>query len=344
MKDLAGKMKKVCVLGAGSWGTALATVLANNCERVALWGLPQDGIEDMKMVRENRRLLPGVHLAEAIEPTTDLQAAMKDAELVLGVVPSHAMRPVLGQAKEYVTPAMYFLNCAKGLEVSTGKRMSEVFLDVLGEDVRDRLAVLSGPSHAEEVGRGIPTAVAIAAYAPETAEKIQQVFMTPRFRAYTNPDIVGLELGGTLKNIVALAAGMLAGLGYGDNTQAALITRGLAEMMRMGKALGGQLHTFSGLSGLGDLVVTCASEFSRNRRAGYLLAQGKPLPEVLEEVGMVVEGINATRIIYKLAQERGVEMPICEACHRILDEGASPHEEAVHLMTRQGKDEMKDLL
>ncbi len=337
------KMKKVCIIGAGSWGTALSTVLSQNCEQVLMWGRAEDGIEEMQMIRENRRFLPGVMLADNIQPTTDMQMAMKDAELVVGVVPSHVMRSALEQAKPYITPEMLFLNCAKGLEVSTGKRMSEVFLDVLGDDIRDRLAVLSGPSHAEEVGRKIPTAVAIASYRPETAARIQEIFITPEFRPYTNPDIVGVELGGTLKNIVALAAGMMAGMGYGDNAQAALITRGLTEMMRMGKTLGGDPRTFSGLSGLGDLVVTCSSEFSRNRRAGRLLAQNKKLEEVLQEVGMVVEGVNATRIIYKLAREYGVEMPLCEACHRVLEGESSVQEEVLRLMMREHKDEMQDL-
>ena len=336
-------MNKVCILGAGSWGTALSTVLAQNCSHVSLWGKSEAVIQDMQVSRKNHRFLPGVALAGNIEPLTDLQAALKGASLVLGVVPSHAMRSVLERVKPLAEPDTYFLNCAKGLELSTVKRMSEVFLDVLGEQAKDRIAVLSGPSHAEEVGKKIPTLITIAAYNPETARIIQEPFMTPEFRAYTNPDIVGVELGGTLKNIVALAAGMLAGLGYGDNAQAALITRGLAEMMRMGKVLGGSPHTFSGLSGLGDLVVTCSSKFSRNRQAGYLLAQNKKLDEVLQEVGMVVEGVNATRIVYQLSQKYQVEMPICEACHRVLEEEANPQEEVFRLMQRERKDETADL-
>ncbi len=336
-------MDKVCILGAGSWGTALSTVLAQNCSQVILWGENPREIQDIRARRENKRYLPDVKLAENIEPTSDLRDALKGADLVLGVVPSHAMRSVLEQIKPWIEPNMYYLNCAKGLELSTVKRMSEVFLDVLGPEIKNRLAVLSGPSHAEEVGRKIPTLVTIASYNPKTAAVIQKVFMTPQFRAYTNPDIVGVELGGTLKNIVALAAGMLFGLNYGDNAEAALITRGLAEMMRMGKILGGDPHTFSGLSGLGDLVVTCGRQFSRNRRAGYLLAQNKKLDQVLEEVGMVVEGVNATRIVYQLAQKYQIEMPICEACHRVLEEGASPQEEALRLMQRECKDETQDL-
>jgi len=334
-------MKKVCVLGAGSWGTALANLLAGNSHQVYLWGRPEDGVEDIKLNRENKRFLPGVKIADEVYPVTDMQQAVAEACLVVVAVPSQAVREVLQQLKKHLSGDPYLVNVAKGLEISSGKRMSEVFADVLGRDsVYDRYGVLSGPSHAEEVARNVPTAVTLAAYSMATASVIQDFFMAPMFRVYTSHDVAGVELGGSLKNIIALATGILFGVGYGDNTSAALITRGLAEIMRMGEALGGDPRTFAGLSGLGDLIVTCLSRHSRNRRAGELIAQGKSLEETLNTIGMVVEGIHAIRIVYKLSQEMGIEMPICQACYRILYEGIPPREEAEALMMRERKKEI----
>lgn len=335
-------MKKVCILGAGSWGTALATLLANNSLQVSLWGRLEDGIDEMKQLRENKRYLPGVKLPALVYPESDVKEAIKDAILIVVAVPSQAVREVLTNIKPLLNEDTYLVNAAKGLEISSGMRMSQVFADVLGKElISKNFAVLSGPSHAEEVARNIPTAITLAAFNMETAFNIQDLFMAPMFRVYTNHDVAGVELGGSLKNIVALASGMLYGLGYGDNSNAALITRGLVEIMRMGEALGGDPRTFTGLSGLGDLIVTCASRHSRNRRAGELLGQGKSLAETMEIVGMVIEGVNATRIIHKLAEDLGVDMPICKACYRVLFAGVDPRIEATALMVRKPKREIE---
>ena len=336
-------MSTVCILGAGSWGTALSTVLARSNHEVRLWGLADDGIEAMARLRENKRYLPGVPLDDAIHPLTDMQSALEDAELVISSVPSQAVRQVLEQAQPYIKPKTYLVNTSKGLEVSSGKRMGQIFQDVFGKEYADRYyGVLSGPSHAEEVGRNIPTLITLAAHHPDTATAIQEYFTAAMFRVYTNSDIAGVEMGGTFKNIVALAAGGLDGLGYGDNTIAALITRGLAEMIRFGTALGGDSRTFTGLSGLGDMVVTCSSPYSRNRRAGVMMAQGKKLPVILKEVGMVVEGVTATNVVYKVASNKGIEMPICHAIYKILYEEGDPREEVYNLMIRQQKEEIDD--
>ncbi|MEA1961937.1 MAG: NAD(P)H-dependent glycerol-3-phosphate dehydrogenase [Bacillota bacterium] len=335
-------MNKVCVLGAGSWGTALAVILANNGYIVYLWGRPEDGIEEIKVNQENRRFLPGIDIPVMVKPTINMQEAMEGASAIIISIPAQAQREVLQQAKYCITDSMYLVNTAKGLEIPTGLRLSQVMEEVLGQGVRECLAILSGPSHAEEVGKGIPTAVTVAAYKKETAYFVQDLFMFDLFRVYTNPDVVGVELGGALKNVIALATGVIYGLGYGDNTVAALMTRGLAEIIRMGEALGGYPRTFAGLSGMGDLVVTCGSRYSRNRRAGELIGQGKGLEETLQTIGMVVEGVHTTRILHQLAQKMNVEMPITEACYNILYEDKSPRQEVVKLMCRQRKHEMEE--
>lgn len=337
-------MKKICVLGAGSWGTALAVLLAGNSFQVSLWGRPEDGIDMMKSSRENSKYLPGVDIHPDVSPTVDMKEAMEGAEVIVLSVPSQAIRSVTEQAKNYYSAGSYIVNTAKGLEIKSGMRLSQVVEEVLGHEIRPWYSVLSGPSHAEEVGRQIPTAITVAAYRQETAFFIQDVFMGPMFRVYTNPDVKGVELGGALKNIVALSAGITCGLGYGDNTIAALMTRGLAEMTRIGEALGGDPRTFTGLSGMGDLVVTCGSKYSRNRRAGEMIGQGKSLEETLEAVGMVVEGAHATRVVHKLAGELDVEMPITEACYNILYNKKDPRQEVITLMQRQKKHEIEEIV
>lgn len=335
-------MANICVLGAGSWGTALAALLAKNGHQVALWGRIEDGVELIAAEGENRRYLPGIKIPPGVTPIADLARAVQDSQGVILSIPSQALRSVLQQASEYIGSQTVIVNTAKGLEISTGFRMSQVTEAVLGEGIRARYAVLSGPSHAEEVALELPTAVTVAACRHEVAVQVQDLFMSPTFRVYTNPDIAGVELGGTLKNVIALATGVAYGLGYGDNTMAALLTRGLAEIVRMGQALGGNPRTFSGLSGIGDLVVTCGSRHSRNRRAGELIGQGLNLEEALEKVGMVVEGAYTCKIVHKMAEDMGIDMPITRACYQVLYQERDPQEAVCGLMQRQKKHEMEE--
>lgn len=337
------KQTKICVVGAGSWGTALAVHLAKLDFPVWLWGRPEDGIDLIRSERENRRFLPGIVIPENIYPQTDPALSLTDADVLVLSVPSQALRSVLQKLQPFIPDHVYIVNTAKGLEISSGMRLSQVIKEVLGSSRRDKFAVLSGPSHAEEVSLQLPTAVTVAAYNQDTAFYIQDIFMDHYFRVYTNPDVAGVELGGALKNIIALATGITYGLGYGDNTAAALLTRGLAEMIRMGAAMGGDPRTFSGLSGIGDLVVTCASQHSRNRRAGQLIGQGKNLQETLEIIGMVVEGAHTTRSVHQLANEMNIDMPITKACYRILYESQDPREEVEQLMKRQRKHEVEEI-
>jgi glycerol-3-phosphate dehydrogenase (NAD(P)+) len=336
-------MKKICILGAGSWGTAQAVLLCKNAPEVCLWGRIEDGLEDMARFRENRRFLPGVSLPENLALMLDPEEALQGSDLVVCAVPSQVLRRVLLKIKDFLPPDARLVNTAKGLEIETGMRLSQVAQDVLGEEIRYRFAVLSGPSHAEEVAREIPTAVTVAAYRRDTAIYVQDAFMSPMFRVYTNPDVAGVELGGALKNIIALAAGIVDGLGYGDNTKAALLTRGLTEITRMGEAMGGYPRTFSGLSGMGDLVVTCSSRHSRNRLAGELIGRGRSLEQALAEVGMVVEGAPTTKATHRLAGELNVEMPITSACYRTLYLGQSPREGLEILMSRRKKHEVEEI-
>lgn len=335
-------MEKVCVLGAGSWGTAQAVLLSRNVSCVVIWGRPEDGISDVNKLRENQRFLPGVPLPQNVMACEDSAEALTGSEMVVLAVPAQAMREVLINLQAYIPVGVPLVNTAKGLEIGTGMRMSEVVMDVLGQDKRGLYTVLSGPSHAEEVGRYIPTAVTLAAYERDLAFQVQDIYMTNRFRVYTTPDVAGVELGGALKNIVALATGICDGLGYGDNTRAALMTRGLAEMIRMGTALGGDMRTFNGLAGMGDLVVTCGSRHSRNHRAGQLIASGCSLEETLQQIGMVVEGIHTTRVVHRLAVEMGVDMPICQACYHVIYDGALPADAVNQLMMRSKKNEIEE--
>ncbi|MEN6350962.1 MAG: NAD(P)H-dependent glycerol-3-phosphate dehydrogenase [Syntrophomonas sp.] len=335
-------MKKVCVLGAGSWGTAQAILLSQNVKQVYIWGRPEDDVNDLELTRENKRFLPGVSITGNIKATTDLSEAMDQADMVVIAVPSQSVRGVGEKILPYLKTDSYVVNTAKGLEISTGMRMSQVLEDVLGSSIHKRYAVLSGPSHAEEVAREIPTAVTVAAYQKETAFFVQDVYMSPAFRVYTNPDVAGVELGGALKNIIALGTGIALGLGYGDNTQAALLTRGLYEIIKMGVAMGGDVRTFSGLSGIGDLVVTCGSKYSRNRQAGIMIGQGCSLEETLQKVGMVVEGAHTSRIVYHLAEELKVDMPISTACYNVLYRQKPPREEVDCLMRRRKKHEIEE--
>lgn len=336
-------MDKIAVLGAGSWGTAQAVLLSGKIKQLALWGRVEDGLELIIKDRENKRFLPGVALPDNIEVMNDLAAAVAGAELIVLAVPSQALRSVLKLLQPLLKSGTVIVNTAKGLEIATGMRMSQVAADVLGKDIIQHYAVLSGPSHAEEVARRVPTVVTVASPCRETAFLVQEVFMSPVFRVYTNPDVAGVELGGALKNIVALATGMCDGLGFGDNTRAALMTRGLTEITRMGVAMGGDYRTFSGLSGMGDLVVTCGSKYSRNRRAGELLGRGYSMEEALQEIGMVVEGAHTVRVVNTIALRLGVEMPISRACYGILYEARSARETVDMLMKRRRKHELEEI-
>lgn len=337
-------MLKIAVLGAGSWGTALAILLGNKGHQVYIWGRPEDGVRAIKDQGENTRFLPGVPVPLEVEPTEDIDEAVTGARLTVLAVPSQAVREVVTKIKPRLTPAMVLVNVAKGLEVSTRLRLSQVVAEVLGEDILERYAVLSGPSHAEEVGRGVPTAVVAAAYRKRIAFLVQDAFMAPAFRVYTNPDVAGVELGGALKNIIALGSGIAEGLGFGDNAKAALLTRGLVEITRMGVAMGGQKSTFAGLAGIGDLVVTCNSYHSRNRRAGILIGQGKSWPEALQEVGMVVEGVTTTRVAHEIARQLKVNMPITRATYQILFRKKDPMEAVWSLMRRKKKHEIEEIV
>ena len=327
----------VAIIGAGSWGTALGMVLNQNGHRVRLWTIEKSTIDDVNSKRENSRYLPGVKIPEAIEFTMDLAYALQEAELIVNAVPSQVTRKVVPQVVQLLPRNdLYWVTVSKGIENNTYKRISEVIAEV-GNISPERITALSGPSHAEEVSRNVPTAVVAASKNLETARLVQKTFMTPYFRVYASDDIIGVELGGALKNIIALAAGICDGAGFGDNTKAALMTRGLVEMNRMGAALGARPNTFAGLSGMGDLIVTCMSRHSRNRHVGEEIGKGRKLQEVLDEMVMVAEGVKTTLSAYELAKIKNVEMPITEQIYLTLFENKSPHQAMLDLMTRESK-------
>lgn len=333
-------MKKVGILGAGGWGTALALLLHNNGHDVTVWSIDKKEVEMLQTERENRAKLPGVKLPPDMKITNDLEEGMKDKDFLVLAVPSIYTRSTARSMKPYLKPGQIVVNVAKGIEESTLMTLSEQIEEELPEaDV----AVLSGPSHAEEVGRGLPTTCVVGARTRQTAEYLQDAFKNEVFRVYTSPDILGIELGGSLKNVIALAAGIADGLGYGDNTKAALITRGIAEITRLGVKMGGKAESFSGLTGIGDLIVTCASVHSRNRRAGYLMGQGKTMQEAMDEVNMVVEGVYSAKAAIKLAEKYEVSMPIIEQVNRVLFENKSATEAVKELMLREGKSELNIL-
>ena len=324
-------MEKVCVLGAGSWGTALALVVAKKGYNVSMWTLNEEQCNKINKDKENIDYLPGVVIPDNIVVTTNIEEAVKDGTIIVLAVPSQAIRSVCRQIKPFVKDKQILVDVAKGLEKGTGLRLSDVCNQELPNN---KYVVLSGPSHAEEVSRDIPTTVVVSSEDIHIAEIVQDIFMSPKFRVYTNPDVVGVELGGALKNIIAFGAGICDGLGYGDNAKAALMTRGIKEIGRLGVAMGAKASTFSGLSGIGDLIVTCTSMHSRNRRAGILIGQGKTLEETLAEVKMVVEGITATDVAYNVAKELNVEMPITNAIYSVLYDNANPDEVVTELMMR----------
>ncbi|MBR4015472.1 MAG: NAD(P)H-dependent glycerol-3-phosphate dehydrogenase [Anaerotignum sp.] len=329
-------MKKVTVIGSGSWGTALAIMLAKEGHKVLIWARREDVVEELLQKRTNEKYLPGVTIPPEIQATTDRKAAVEGAEIIIFAVPSRAVRSTLEDFADILQKGQILVNVAKGLEDGTLLRLSEVMESIAPQC---EICVLSGPSHAEEVARNIPTACLIASKNEAVARLVQEEFRNPRFRLYTNTDLVGVEIGAALKNIMALAAGMSDGLGFGDNTKAALMTRGIAEMKRLGIAMGGKAETFAGLSGIGDLIVTCTSMHSRNRRAGILLGQGKSLQETLDAVQMVVEGVNTVEAACHLAEKYGVSMPITETINEVLFHGLPAEEAVQELMTRESKAE-----
>jgi glycerol-3-phosphate dehydrogenase (NAD(P)+) len=327
---------KVTVLGAGSWGTTLAIILNQNKYETSCWSIEKSDIDQIIDTRENKRFLPGIPIPDTIQFTTSLETCMDQAKVVIVAVPSHAVRSVLEKLKGYITADMTWVSVAKGIENETLLRVSEI-LQKVGAIDKEKIAVLFGPSHAEEVSRGIPTAIVSASSNLKTAQLVQQLFMTSYFRVYANPDIIGVELGGCLKNVIAVAAGICDGAGFGDNTKAALITRGLVEINRLGVKLGAQSDTFAGLSGMGDLIVTCMSRHSRNRHVGEQIGKGRKLQEILDEMVMVAEGVKTTRSAYKLAMRESVEMPITEEVYKTLFEDKSPVQAMRDLMTRESK-------
>ena len=329
-------MKTIGITGAGSWGTALATVLAGKGHRVRIWDIDERHLRSMEEHRENVDYLPGVPLDDNIEITYTTEAALKDADVVLFSAPAQHFREALTSALEYIGNAALVINVAKGIEQKSLKRMSEIAAEHLD---LDRYVVLSGPSHAEEVGRRLPTTVAAASYDLKAAEAVQDLFMTDRFRVYTTEDVVGVELGGALKNIIALGAGISDGMGFGDNAKAALMTRGLAEITRLGIKLGARPETFAGLTGTGDLIVTCTSMHSRNRRCGIMIGEGMSPEEATKKVGMVVEGMFTTEAAYELARRENVEMPITEAIYRAIKGEITAAEAVGLLMGRTRKHE-----
>lgn len=329
----------VAVLGAGSWGTAIAIALAHAGCRPVLWGRNAEKMDVIRKDRENRKYLEGVKLPESIEISSDLEYAVRDRDAVICVVPAQAFRQTITDMAEFLSRKTIIVNCAKGIEIGTQKRISEI-----AEEIRPDLpyVVLSGPSHAEEVARFLPTTLVAASKNKECAEFVQNLFMTDVMRIYTNDDVAGVEVGGALKNIIALAAGISDGMGYGDNAKAALMTRGLVEIARLGEKLGGSKLTFMGLAGMGDLIVTCTSMHSRNRRCGIMIGEGLEPSEAIRRVGMVVEGIHTTRAVHSLAKELQVEMPITEQLFQTI-EGTIRGPEAVrNLMLRKRKDESED--
>ena len=329
-------MAKVGMIGAGSWGIALAWLLNNNGHEVTVWSALPDEIDMLDKEREHKDKLPGVKLSDEMIFTKVLGEAVTYKDLLVMAVPSIFTRKTAAQMKEYVNDGQIIVNVAKGIEEDSLKTLD---IQIAEEIPQADIAVLSGPTHAEDVGRGLPTTIVAAAKKKKTAEYVQGIFSSPVFRVYTSPDVLGVELGAALKNVVALAAGMADGIGYGDNTKAALITRGLNEISKLGIVMGGAPETFAGLTGMGDLIVTCASMHSRNRRAGILIGQGKKMKEAMDEVKMVVEGVYSAKAGLELAQKYNVQMPIIEQVNKILFEDKPVKEAVNELMLRELKPE-----
>ncbi len=329
------------VVGAGSWGTALANLLACKGYAIDLWVFEPEVCRQIEKQHENKVFLPGVTLSENLRPTNDLSRVVAAKDLVLVVVPSHVMRTVVGEMADRLDPATLLVTASKGIENQTHLTMNGVILDVLQGWPERQLAVVSGPSFAEEVARKAPTVVTAASTDMVTAAKVQSVFVTPYFRVYTNTDVVGVEIGGAIKNVIAIAAGVIDGLGLGLNTRAALITRGLTEIQRLGRRMGADPRTLAGIAGVGDLILTCTGDLSRNHTVGKKIGEGLSLEEILAEMRMVAEGVKTAKSVYNLSRKLGVEMPICQAMYAILYEDLPPEKAVYRLMTRDLKQEFE---
>jgi glycerol-3-phosphate dehydrogenase (NAD(P)+) len=333
-------MAKVSILGAGAWGTALAILLGNNGHDVTLWSALAPEVEILRKERELKDKLPGAKLPDSVSISDDLESSCKDKEIIVFAVASPYVRRTAKLAKSYIKENQIVVNVGKGIEETTLDTLTDILKEELsGADI----AVLSGPSHAEEVSRRIPTTCVVGADSKATAYFVQDVFMSERFRVYTSPDVIGLELGGSLKNVIALAAGVADGLGFGDNTKAALMTRGIAEISRLGIAMGGKMETFAGLSCVGDLIVTCTSKHSRNRNAGFLIGKGYTMQEAMDEVKQVVEGVYSAKAALSLSQKFNIEMPIVEQINLVLFENKSPEEAVSDLLLRDKRREYSEL-
>ena len=330
---------KIGIIGAGSFGLALGVLLNNNGHKVTIWsrGTNENEFNEVVKTRENKSKLPGVLIPKEVDFTKDIEKTVKENELIVLAVPSPGMRSTARMIKDFVTDGKIIVNVTKGIEADTLMTMSDI---IETEIPNCRVCILSGPTHAEEVGRGMPTSIVAGAKEKSTAEFVQNVFMNESFRVYTSPDIIGIEIGSSLKNVIALAAGVADGLGYGDNTKAAIITRGIAEITRLGIKMGGKVETFAGLTGIGDLIVTCASMHSRNRRAGILIGQGKTMDEAMAEVKMVVEGVHSAKAAMQLAKKYDVELPIIEQVNEILFNNKPAKEAVKGLMLRDKKAEI----
>lgn len=328
--------KNITLLGGGSWGTALSKLLSENGHNVTVWLRDENQCQTLRTERVNKKYLPKVLIPENIIFTSDINEAVKGAEILLVVTPTQMIRGILKQIKDEYKTDKIIINASKGIEIGTMYLVS----DIVKEETKNcTFAVLSGPSHAEEVGLSMPTAITIACENKDVAEEIQDAFMSSYFRVYTNEDVIGAELGGALKNIIALGAGISDGIGYGDNAKAALINRGIVEIARLGIAMGADVHTFYGLSGIGDLIVTCTSKHSRNWNAGYLIGQGLTKDEAIKKIGMVVEGIPTTYAAYALSKKLNVDMPIVDAMYDVLENNADVKETVNKLMLRDKKEE-----
>lgn len=328
---------KIMILGGGSWGTALASLLAKNKEEVFFWVRNKEQFKSIKETRENKKYLPNIKIPDRVKVVNSYREAIDICNIVVLAIPSQNIRGLLVELKDYLSNSTLVVNVSKGIEQKTLKTISEVCKEIIPNNP---YIVLSGPSHAEEVGKDLPTTVVAASENKNYAKKIQEIFTSNTFRVYTNEDVKGVELGGSLKNVIAIASGISDGLGYGDNTKAALMNRGIIEISRLADKLGADKMTFLGLAGIGDLIVTCTSMHSRNRRAGILIGKGKSVEEAIKEVGMVVEGIYTTEAAFKLAKENNVEMPIVEELYKIIYEGKKAKESVDSLMTRDKKDEL----
>jgi len=332
-------MEKIVVMGGGSWGTALAVLLAEKDNDVTLWEYDKEQAESLKKDRENKNYLPGIMFPENLKITNDINGLIANTRFLVMSVPSQYLRNIIAKVADQIHKDLLIVNTGKGIEVSSKKRLSEVIKDEIYGKFHDNIIVLSGPTHAEEVAKKVPSAIVAAASDGEKAREVQELFNTKTFRVYMNTDIVGVELGGALKNCIAIAAGIVDGMGFGDNSKAAIITRGIAEIMRFGNEFGADTETFSGLSGIGDLIVTCTSQHSRNRYVGESLGKGKTIDEILEKMLMVAEGVPTVKAVYNIAKDKNINMPIIESLYNIIYKGVKPYDVLDALMNRDLKEE-----